>query len=73
MKRQRFHKVYTVEGILQAINIKTALERAGIPVLTAKSHLGSYMDVLVPDTFLFDAKNILFPETRTGEIYFRPS
>jgi hypothetical protein len=73
MNALSYQKITSVNGTLQAANVQQVLEMAGIPVLTAVSHNSAYLDVLVPVQNLFDAKNLLNPERRCGEIYFVPA
>jgi hypothetical protein len=72
MNAQIYQKITSVNGELQAAAVQQELEQAGIPVVTAMSHNGTYLDVLVPVQYLFDAQNLLNPERRCGEIYFVP-
>ncbi len=67
------HKVTSANGTAQAISLQIALESAGIPVTIAASRDESYLDVLVPAEYVYDAQNLLSPERRSGEIYFVPT
>lgn len=73
MDAKIFQKVSSVNGTAQAISLQNALENAGIPVAIAISHDGDYLDVLVPAHCVFDARHLLAPERRSGEIYFVPA
>jgi hypothetical protein len=55
-------KVYSVSGQLQAIWVESILEKAGIPVSFCVSNNDTYLDVLVANEKVFDAKNILNSE-----------
>ncbi|MBE0698746.1 MAG: DUF2007 domain-containing protein [Anaerolineaceae bacterium] len=65
-------KVTSVNGMLQAMIVQNALEKAGIPVTIANAKGEAYLDVLVPNEWVYDAQNLLSPERRCGEIYFVP-
>jgi len=52
---------------------RTALERAGIPSDVRNAESGASMDVLVPLAQADDARRLLFPERRSGEIYYVPA
>lgn len=68
-----YQKVYSTNGTLQAVNIQSALERAGIPAAVSHSKNGTYLDVLVPEGLSEQANSLLYPERRSGEIYFVPA
>jgi hypothetical protein len=70
MNANNLCKVYSANSQLSAFAIQSALEMAGVPAIIACSHNGSYMDVLVPASFAFDASNLLNPERRSGELFW---
>jgi hypothetical protein len=63
-----YQAVYTVNGMLQAMNIRSGLEKAGIPSKVAPSQNETGLTILVPMINRFDAENILFPSARVAEI-----
>ncbi|HVN54789.1 MAG TPA: hypothetical protein VMT46_10700 [Anaerolineaceae bacterium] len=65
-------KVTAVNTEIHAITVQNALENAGIPVTLAASRNGDYLDVLVPRECVYDARNLLDPERRSGEIFCVP-
>ncbi len=67
MNTKVFHKVYSVNGRLQAALVQTMLENAGIPATITASPSGNYQDVLVPEIFAYQAKNIFNPGPRPSE------
>ena len=68
MGKRNYRSVYSVNGSLQATAVQSVLEGAGIPVSLITSKSGSYMDVLVPEEYVFNATNLLNPEPCPGEI-----
>lgn len=72
MDERNFQKVYSVSGTLQGAVVQAALEQAGIVVALTPSSNGAYLDVLVPEEWVFDAKNLLHPGLYCGEIYLAP-
>jgi hypothetical protein len=72
MGTQNNTKVISVNGMLQALTVQDALEKAGIPVTIANAKGEAYLDVLVPSEWVYDAQNLLSPERRSGEIYYIP-
>lgn len=70
MKITRQAKVYSANSQLVANTIQAALEKAGIPAILTVSHNGSYMDVMVPAEFVFDASGLLNPECPSGELFW---
>lgn len=71
MDAKTLSKVYAVNGDLQAVNVQSALERAGIPVTITPSDRG--LDVMVPAAWAAEARELLHAPRRSGEIYFVPS
>lgn len=67
MGNRSMRSVYSVNGSLQATNVQSVLEQAGIPVNLSASKTGSYMEVMVPEDCVFNARNLLFPEPRPAE------
>lgn len=63
-------KVASANTQLFASAIQTALEKAGIPTSVVTSHNGSYIDVMVPAEFAFDANSLINPERRCGELFW---
>ena len=59
MKNQ---KVYSVNGNLQAMLVRSVLESAGIKSQINPSKDGGYLDVYVRADCAFDAENILNPK-----------
>lgn len=59
MKNQ---KVYSVNGNLQAMLVRSVLECAGIKSQMSPSSDGAYLDVYVRADCVFDAENILNPK-----------
>ena len=68
MATENYRSVYTVNGRLQAVLVQSVLERAGVPVALKRSISGAYIDVLVPENFVFDASNLLHPTPGAAEI-----
>ena len=73
MSEQTYQKVYSVNGILQANFIQSGLELAGIPAIIALTKNETYLDVLVPEEFVIQAEQVLYPEQPMGEIYLIPA
>ncbi len=73
MNTQQFVKVASANGILQAINLQNAFEKAGIPAEIVTPREGAYLDVLVPAERVAEARGLLNPERRCGEIFYRPN
>jgi hypothetical protein len=71
-KKMNTQKITSVNGELQALSLQNTLEKAGIPVLLVPSPEVAYLDVQVPAEYLYDARNLLFPEYRSGEIFCLP-
>ena len=63
-------KVTSANTQLAASAIQAALEKAGIPAALIVSHNGSYMDVMVPAEFAFDANSLINAEYRSGELFW---
>lgn len=63
-------KVSSANNQLAAIAVQSALENAGVPATLIVSHNGSYIDVMVPAEFAFDAANLLNPDRRSGELFW---
>jgi len=63
-------KVTTASTMLRAVMIENALENAGIPVIIHPAVDNTYLDICVPEAFVYDATNLLNPQRRSGEIYF---
>lgn len=59
MSTNKSKKVYSVNGILQAIALQSALEKAGIPAAIVHSKNGSYLDILVSANLAEEARNLL--------------
>ncbi len=70
MNAQQFVKVTSANGTLQAISLQSALESAGIPAAIVAPREGAYLDVLVPSGSLCEARALLYPERRSGEIFY---
>ena len=66
-------KITTANTMLHAMLIENALENAGIPVIINPAGDGAYLDICVPEAFIYDATNLLTPECRSGELYFAPA
>ena len=62
-------KVTTASTMLRAVMIENALENAGIPVIIHPAADNAYLDICVPEAFVYDAMNLLTPEARNGELY----
>ncbi len=73
MNAKLFQKVSSANGTTQAISLQNALENAGIPVTIAASRDGDYLDVMVPSQYVYDARHLLAPERRCGEIFYVPA
>jgi len=73
MSPSNYQKVYSAAGQLLASTVQGALERAGIPSDVRNAESGASMDVLVPLAQADDARSLLFPERRSGEIYYVPA
>lgn len=67
MRNRNMQSVYSVNGSLQALSLKSVLENAGIPVNLQVSKSGSYLDVMVPEECVFNATNLLHPEPGPAE------
>jgi len=65
-----YQKVYSVNNTLQAIALQSSLENAGIPALIANAKDGAYIDIFAPTACADEARQLLNPERRCGEIYF---
>ena len=63
-------KVTSANSQLIANTIQAALENAGVPAALVVSHNGSYIDVMVPVEFAFDACSLLNPDRRSGELFW---
>jgi hypothetical protein len=59
MTTHKYQKVYSANGILQAIVLQSMLEKAGIPAAIVHSKNGSYLDVLVSEKLAEEARNLL--------------
>lgn len=70
MKSTRQTKVYSANSQLSAVAVQAALEKAGVPVTVAASSNGSYLDVMVPAEYAFDASNLIYPDRRSGELFW---
>lgn len=73
MSPSNYQKVYSAAGQLLASTVQGALERAGIPTDVRKADTSSVLDVLVPQAQADHARSLLFPERRSGEIYYVPA
>jgi len=73
MSPSNYQKVYSAAGQLMASTVQGALERAGIPSDVRNAASGAALDVLVPPAQADHARSLLFPERRSGEIYFVPT
>ncbi len=71
METTSYQQVYTVNGTLHGLVVKLALEQAGIPVDLIPSRTG-YLNVMVPSHYAASARELLYPEQRSGEIYLAP-
>ncbi len=69
MNTQSLVTITSASGMLQALRIQTTLELAGIPVTLVASRTGSYLDVRVPAECAGEARDLLYPEVRSGEIF----
>ncbi len=67
MGKRNMQSVYSVNGSLQAMSVQSVLENAGIPVNLKVSKSGSYLDVVVPEEYVFNAMNLLYPEPCPAE------
>ena len=63
MKPNNYQKVYSVNSELRAVVVQVTLEKAGIPVVFERPKNGAYLDVLVPENWVFDAKYVLNSDT----------
>jgi ABC-type transport system substrate-binding protein len=68
MNNKFFQKIHAVNGQLQATIIQEQLEKAGVPVNITHSNSADYLDVLVPEEFIFDANYLLHPEINVMEL-----
>ncbi|MCL4559128.1 MAG: hypothetical protein M1281_00750 [Chloroflexi bacterium] len=66
MNKNTFQKVCSVSGSLHGAVVQSNLERAGIPVTLDHTKNASYLDVLVPEERVYDAKILLFIEPRVN-------
>jgi hypothetical protein len=66
-------KVTTTNGMLQAITLQAIFERAGIRVQIVSSKNGGYLDLLTTASQVRDARRLLNPEQRSGEIFCVPA
>lgn len=73
MSPSNYQKVYSAAGSLLAVTVQDALHRAGIPSDVRNADTGSSLDVLVPCAQADHARSLLFPERRSGEIYYVPA
>ncbi|MHB8112152.1 MAG: putative signal transducing protein [Bellilinea sp.] len=73
MSPGNYQKVYSACGTLLAATVQSALERAGIPAVVKYAKNGAFLDVLVPQAQAEEARRLLYPERRSGEIYFVPA
>jgi hypothetical protein len=71
MSEKKITQVYSVNSSLQAVNIQDVLEKAGIPVTILRSESG--FAVMVPLAWVWEVHELLYPECRSGEIYFVPA
>jgi hypothetical protein len=65
-------KVCSANSLLEAINIQTFFERAGIPAMIMNSKDAEFINVYVPGSLVNDCIELLHPEVRTGEIFRMP-
>jgi hypothetical protein len=68
-----YRKVYSANGDLQAANIQSALEKAGVPVVVTHDRNDAYLNVLVPEVWVEEALHLLFPERCIGERLLIPA
>ncbi len=61
MSHDKYNKVYSTNGTLQAISIRLILESAGIPTRLANSSRDLYLNVLVPHALAREAYLLLCP------------
>lgn len=61
MSNDKYNKVYSTNGTLQAISIRLILENAGIPTRLANSNSDLYLNVLVPHALTREACLLLSP------------
>ncbi len=73
MSPSNYQKVYSAAGQLLASTVQGALERAGIPSDVRNAESGACIDVFVPQSQADHARSLLFPEQRSGEIYYVPA
>ncbi len=66
MIANKFQKVTSVNGSLQAAALQTVLEQAGVPVTLSISKGEAYLDVLVPVEMVSDVRSLLFPDGYGG-------
>jgi hypothetical protein len=62
MSENKYQRVYSVNGALQAIFVRSMLEKAGIPASVAHAKGPHYLDVLVPAARVEEASLLLHPE-----------
>lgn len=73
MSPSNYQRITSAAGQLLASTIQDALWRAGIPSDVRNADTGSSLDVLVPCAQADHARSLLFPERRSGEIYYVPA
>jgi hypothetical protein len=69
MDTKFYQKVHSVNSQLQAVVIQEQLERAGVPVNITRSNSADYLDVLVPEEYIFDVNYLLHPEINMTEFF----
>jgi hypothetical protein len=68
MAKESLRRVYTVNGRLQAVLVQIVLEQAGVPVRLKSAASGAYIDVFVPESYAYDASNLLHPTPGAAEL-----
>lgn len=62
MFENKYQRVFSVNGTLQAISVRAMLEKAGISAVVSHTKGPRYLDVLVPAARVEEASLLLHPE-----------
>ena len=69
MENNNYQTIYSAQSTLQAISVQGILEKAGILALITPSSKGSYLDLVVPKEYAYDALNLTAPHSARGEVF----